>query len=370
MYLVARFLADSGWYARIFHSVASSMSDRPTQRLLKMTMAIPSLAHIPARRQLLHAPQCNSDWDPTYTVIEITDARLALHKEDGLHWINKETKSDTPTLFEALTRYRMFEATNAKDKVYAFLGFPALESKEGEQPVTVLVPDYAKSIRQIYLEASWHLIRTTGSLSILSAVQDKSLTQNSGLPSWVPDFSTRELAWLLGNAIFAPWSACGKRKFQSEQQTGFPTLPKVKGTTVDTIFASGRFTKEEELSAILHLLDHLRQYHTSDSLPGFHTALHVACPDHPIKHHEQHNGSVDAALSDEHDLDGQDFYLNNEELVPFVAEYNSQEESHQLQSSWHAFNVYCRLPLCSIQSPVQARIQTKAEVLWRTLVAD
>lgn len=148
----------------------------------------------------------------TYTIIEITDARMASGKNTGLQWLNERNRSVVPSPFEALTRFRIFEATNAKDKVYAFLGFAALQTVQGGKNIGAMAPDYSKAIHETYRDASWNPLPGTESLSILSAVQDRSLSKKSCLPSWVPDFIVNLLAWSLGNATRGHLAATEKFK--------------------------------------------------------------------------------------------------------------------------------------------------------------
>jgi hypothetical protein len=54
---------------------------------------------------------------------------------------------------------------------------------------TALAPDYNQSVQQVYTETARVLIGSYQSLSLLSHVEDPSLTRINGMPSWVPDLS-------------------------------------------------------------------------------------------------------------------------------------------------------------------------------------
>jgi hypothetical protein len=82
-----------------------------------------------------------------------------------------------------LLRVRHCEATDPRDKIYALL---PLLSNEGINPD--IIPDYGLSPTHIYTAVATYLLNKIG-LELLSAKQGRS--QLAGLPSWVPDWSTR-----------------------------------------------------------------------------------------------------------------------------------------------------------------------------------
>ena len=72
-------------------------------------------------------------------------------------------------------------ATDPRDKIYGLLGL----ATDSEQ--LCILPDYEKSIIEVYTDTSRKLI-ATGETSILSWCQQS--TRVEGLPSWVPDFAS------------------------------------------------------------------------------------------------------------------------------------------------------------------------------------
>ncbi|KAL8842282.1 MAG: hypothetical protein Q9176_002671 [Flavoplaca citrina] len=75
------------------------------------------------------------------------------------------------------------DATNPRDKVYAFLAF--VDSTDEHR----ISPSYGKSIASVYSDAAVQSIYSVGSLDVLE-LAIKAAKVPEDLPSWVPDFST------------------------------------------------------------------------------------------------------------------------------------------------------------------------------------
>ena len=89
-------------------------------------------------------------------------------------------------LLSILSNFRDLEATDPRDKIFAFLSLA--EDDLG------LAPDYYADARDVFTQATKAMIQkrlALARLSVLSHVQDASDTRIQGLPSWVPDFSAR-----------------------------------------------------------------------------------------------------------------------------------------------------------------------------------
>lgn len=76
----------------------------------------------------------------------------------------------------------LFQATDARDKIYGLLGLASDSDRLG------IVPDYSKSVVEVYANVARALI-ADGKTTILSWCQ-QSQTRIERLPSWVPDFSS------------------------------------------------------------------------------------------------------------------------------------------------------------------------------------
>ncbi|KAL9611788.1 MAG: hypothetical protein Q9167_003599 [Letrouitia subvulpina] len=96
---------------------------------------------------------------------------------EAIIWANKHTLLSI--LWQAQS---YFQATDPRDKVYAFLAFQN-DSDHGR-----IRPAYENSVAYIYTDATARIIRQTGLLNILE-LASKDCHILSDLPSWVPDFS-------------------------------------------------------------------------------------------------------------------------------------------------------------------------------------
>ncbi|KAK1844225.1 ankyrin and het domain-containing protein [Colletotrichum chrysophilum] len=92
---------------------------------------------------------------------------------------------EVPPLLRVLDLFRGTDATDPRDKVFAFLNI----ASDADQ--LSLVPDYKASVQSVFRKTAEAILRTTKSLSIFSQVQEPCDTQIPHLPGWVPDFSAR-----------------------------------------------------------------------------------------------------------------------------------------------------------------------------------
>lgn len=81
-------------------------------------------------------------------------------------------------LLQATTHYA---ASDSRDRIYALLGFA---EKVYQQK---LIPDYSKTVTEVYVEAVKCIVETDRSLNILAFPASKKNLDD--LPSWTPDFS-------------------------------------------------------------------------------------------------------------------------------------------------------------------------------------
>ncbi|KAJ3955943.1 hypothetical protein N0V92_007533 [Colletotrichum tropicale] len=92
---------------------------------------------------------------------------------------------EVPPLLRVLDLFRGTDATDPRDKVFAFLNI----ASDADQ--LSLVPDYKASVQSVFRKTAEAILRTTKSLSIFSQVQEPCDTQIPHLSGWVPDFSAR-----------------------------------------------------------------------------------------------------------------------------------------------------------------------------------
>ena len=127
-------------------------------------------------------------------------------------------ESSNPELF---ITYRRMLSTNPKDKIYGLLGF--VKELRG------LAPDYKKSTRLIYCEATLRLMRAAKDLRYLH----QACPVTDRLPSWVPDYST-PCAWLTWRAARASQSS-SSRDFNSTFCMDVDGALDVKGLIFDEV---------------------------------------------------------------------------------------------------------------------------------------
>jgi hypothetical protein len=119
----------------------------------------------------------------------------------------------TPMSLEALVQlHRGTEATDPRDKVYAFLGL-ADKIVEARAPIE---PNYRLPVHQVYTDVTERVMLSNGNLHLLSHVQDASQTKVSGLPSWVPDYSVQIKPYPLFLRGNCNWSASGRLRWRPD----------------------------------------------------------------------------------------------------------------------------------------------------------
>ena len=135
---------------------------------------------------------------------------------------------------------RLFNATDPRDKIYAFLEHPLARLSSGD---AIIEPDYRKSILEVYREATVTLIQRGESIDILCAVQHdpNTSTIDPNFPSWVPRFDKYYGSRVLGR-FTSDHLASGNNPFPPE------LIPKdcvsnyltVRGIFFDTICSHTR----------------------------------------------------------------------------------------------------------------------------------
>jgi len=83
-----------------------------------------------------------------------------------------------------------FKATDPRDRVFGIQGICSIHDQ------SLLLPDYSKSLQQVYIDAARYLLTQEEPLRLLcfagvgySALQDEQKSLVGNLPSWVPDWS-------------------------------------------------------------------------------------------------------------------------------------------------------------------------------------
>lgn len=79
-----------------------------------------------------------------------------------------------------------FDATDARDRIYAFLGHPGARVNN----TALIEPNYTIDKDELYYSVALHLLRDMGDLVLLSTTDPKP-DEKSSLPSWVPRWDVR-----------------------------------------------------------------------------------------------------------------------------------------------------------------------------------
>ncbi|KAH6693369.1 heterokaryon incompatibility protein-domain-containing protein, partial [Leptodontidium sp. MPI-SDFR-AT-0119] len=135
------------------------------------------------------------------------------------------------TLFDLLHKTQVlpiqFNATDPRDIIFALLGISSDQDELG------IVPDYSKSYRNVFVRTAISLLEK-GHISMLCLSQTLGF---DGLPSWVPDWSTKIQCPFEG--LLRRFSACGRHlsniSFDNSQQR----LLSLSGTPVGPVHSVG-----------------------------------------------------------------------------------------------------------------------------------
>lgn len=126
--------------------------------------------------------------------------------------------------------FRYSEATDPRDKVYAFLGIATKDSN-----LDLLVPDYMKSAESVYIDTTKLIMKGKRfNLEVFSQREDESCRLLKSLPSWVPDFSVPTDHNSMA-AMGPMWTAAGSKTPTNEIRYLPSNCIELHGARVDTI---------------------------------------------------------------------------------------------------------------------------------------
>ncbi|KAF5539315.1 het-domain-containing protein [Fusarium napiforme] len=150
------------------------------------------------------------------------------YKEYDKYW-NRPFPINTIT-----SKFRDSQATDPRDKVYAFIG---ISENDADQKGPQLIPDYSKTVDDVYIEATKLMMSSKGfNLDCFSQKEDQALCKINYLPSWVPDFSVAIGHNPLVRRHWA-WAACGtpREKPKSDIRYLPSNCVELVGTRVDAV---------------------------------------------------------------------------------------------------------------------------------------
>ncbi|KAK5658327.1 hypothetical protein OQA88_2303 [Cercophora sp. LCS_1] len=265
---------------------------------------------------------------PGGDIIRIAEAKAILGDEEEL------------TLPWLLDYFRRTQATDARDKVYAFLGLRSLHDGINAP----IIPDYNKVASHAYCEAAWASIGVTNDLSILSKVEDRSFRTTTELPSWVPDYSVANFPFsFLGEhamQLFPNWFPAGK---------GQHTL---RGHDSRVLTVNGYFL--DEIAAVAES-DYEKSCGKRSPQPNFIEAARIAVRT-PTKYPHAHLETMVSTSLSPDDI----------QLIDIdISKSASRRGTHWSRGQRQTLRFLRESALEKGQ-----RAQTRVEALWRTLICD
>jgi hypothetical protein len=194
-------------------------------------------------------------WSPSTMFIEID--QIAVPLEDNVvslaqwrdYFHNKNpSEAWRFTLEELIYATWVFNATDARDKVYGILGLVDADVRAAWDI------DYQSPPMQVFAVTTRRIIEQTRSLRILSCVQDASIRTIAPYPSWVPDYSLPYFNMMCNHGEFA---AAGTKYATVQLLPSSPSGPaswsllRLRGHVFDTIVETGNDRTDFVNSAVL-----------------------------------------------------------------------------------------------------------------------
>lgn len=136
---------------------------------------------------------------------------LPLAKHSG---ISRFSKLDLSVVLG--TTVDRFDSTDPRDRIYALLGMPFSGNDPDVGPL--LMPDYRKTVRSVYVDAARCMLQQDGHLRLLSAVQHDQEIDVS-YPSWVPQWNKPHRTEPLGLRAEQGYYANGGELFFPSEET-------------------------------------------------------------------------------------------------------------------------------------------------------
>ncbi|KAH8724764.1 hypothetical protein GQ44DRAFT_772807 [Phaeosphaeriaceae sp. PMI808] len=163
---------------------------------------------------------------PWMRLKSLLDLNNDCHGIGSKSWLQFQIKDfDVPTEHVSLTfalscirRLRIAESTDARDRVFAALGYLKRSVPSGSS--NFLEPDYNSTVKEVYTRAATMFATHTPDLAILSEVEDRSNRKLDRLPSWVPDFTVANKPILI-QSKYIKYNAT---KIKGEKSLGMKTV--------------------------------------------------------------------------------------------------------------------------------------------------
>jgi hypothetical protein len=136
-----------------------------------------------------------------------------------------------------LETHRLSNATDPRDKIFAFLGVADKEQQPFTGAHNYITPDYGNTVQKVFSDTSRSILLSYSNLTLLSHVQDASSTKIPELPSWTPDYSVALWPYPLRFRGSHEWSAAGNLQWNPNIKLLEKGCLEAQGFLVDTVDA-------------------------------------------------------------------------------------------------------------------------------------
>ncbi|KAF2692280.1 HET-domain-containing protein [Lentithecium fluviatile CBS 122367] len=148
----------------------------------------------------------------------------------------QEASGETRPFLHLLDIARSFDVTEPRDKVYGLLGFPTRDASL--ETNVFIVPDYGLAVSDVYTDVARKVLETDRALNVLSFVvrsEDIVGGDGMGMPSWVPNWMCKDIAYPFMGFQRGNWHRAGTaRELEVMDTTDAKTLC-LKGVVVDVL---------------------------------------------------------------------------------------------------------------------------------------
>lgn len=167
--------------------------------------------------------------------------------------INSETglAKQRVDFYNLLCETRLFEATDPRDKVFALVGIPTVDT-DPEGSYCFVEPDYSKTTEEVFMDVAKRILAgKPDSLHLLGAVQYQphGCKSTASLPTWVPNWT------LFRSRSLVPSTGCEHGLLPASKRVRMEGLALlVSGVIVDTVTYVESLTSRDDLARMIFCL--------------------------------------------------------------------------------------------------------------------
>lgn len=147
-----------------------------------------------------------------------------------LRLIDRDLRAEPPDLFEIVIKHITKQASDPRDKIYAFVG---VSNEDKSYPI-----DYSLPVSQVYMHFVQHIIVQSKTLDVICAVPWNGNDSSVNLPSWVPNWGMENpyIEYFLDPVIRSRYTVCASGSSNAQVQFDLEEGSiLVQGGSIDTI---------------------------------------------------------------------------------------------------------------------------------------